>query len=136
MINATARPFRPDIVPPIVRPATFNDDLTIGSILPSKHVWSGEQRRGVAMHVVDATSIRDRVLRGLGIEFFLAKDIPLPGEINEAMTFMLSTPLSLRVEFWEDQLKRVKLVVDQAADLQRKWYQKVDPRTQSATGEI
>ena len=40
------------------------------------------------------------------------------------------------MEFWEGQLKRVKLVVDQAADLQQKWYQKVDPRTQSATGKF
>ena len=136
MINATVRPFRPDIVPPLVRPATFNDDLTLGSFRPSKHVWSGEQRRGVAMHVTDASSIQDHVMKGLDLEFFLAKDIPLPEEISDAMSFMLSTPLSLQVDFWADQLKRVRLLVDQAADLQQKWYQKVDPRIHSATGKF
>ena len=96
MINATARPFRPDIVPPIVRPVTFNDDLTLGSFRPSKHVWSGEQRRDVAMRVTDASSIRDHVMKGLDLEFFLAKDIPLPDEIGESMNFTLSTPYHFR----------------------------------------
>ena len=40
------------------------------------------------------------------------------------------------MEFWRGRLKRVKLVVDQAADLQQKWGRKVDPRTQSPTGEF
>ena len=52
------------------------------------------------------------------------------------MSFMLSTPLSLQVDFWTDQLARVKLVVEQASDLQREWYQKVDPRIHSATGKF
>ena len=40
------------------------------------------------------------------------------------------------MDFWEGQLKRVKLLVDQAADLQQKWYQKADPRIHSATGKF
>ena len=69
MINATARPFRPDLIPPLARPTSFNDDLSLGSFRPSKHVWSGEQRRGISMHVADAISIPDHVMKGLGLEF-------------------------------------------------------------------
>ena len=88
------------------------------------------------MRATDAISFPDHVMKGIDLEFCLAKDTTLPGEIHEAMDFMLSTPLSLQVDFWEGQLKRAKLVVGQAADLQQKWYRKVDPRIQSATGKF
>ena len=136
MINATALPFRPDLTPPLARPTTFNDDLSLGPFRPRKHVWSGEQRRGIAMHVADAISIPGHVMKGLGLEFFLAKDIPLPEEISEAISFMLSTLLSPQADFWTDQLARVRLVVEQASDLQREWYQKVDPRIHCAAGKF
>ena len=44
------------------------------------------------MHITDAVSITDHVVKSLDLDFFLAKDIPLPEEISAAMTFMLSTP--------------------------------------------
>ena len=135
MISATVRPFRPDLLPPLVRPQSFNDDLNLGSFRPSRHVWSGEQRRGIATHVTDAVAIADHVMKSLDMDFFLAKDIPLPEEISAAMTFMLSTPLSLQADFWKDQLARVKQVVEQAKDIQAKWYQQVDPSIISATGK-
>ena len=51
------------------------------------------------MHATDAMSIPDHVMKGLDLEFFLAKDIPLPEEIPEAMDFMLPTPYPFRWTF-------------------------------------
>ena len=136
MINATVRPFRPACIPPMTRPPSFNDDLTLGSFRPSKLVWSGEQRRGVSMLISDASSISDHVMKSLDLEFFLAKDIPLPVETLTAMEFTLATPFPLQVDFWQDQLQRVKLVVEQASDLQNEWYSKVDQRIHTATGKV
>ena len=92
MIKATVRPFNPAVIPPLARPAGFNDDLALGPFRPSKYVWAGEQRRGVAMHISDAVSIEDHVMKSLGLEFFLANDIPLPPEMETAMDQTISTP--------------------------------------------
>ena len=99
MVKAAVLPFRPAVIPPMQRPVTFDDDLCLGSFRPSKLVWSGEQRRGIATHITDASSIEDHVFKAMDQDFFLAKDIPLPGEINEALTFAATTPLRSKWNF-------------------------------------
>ena len=133
MIQAAARPFNPDIIPPLARPTSFNDDLHIGPFRPSKLAWSGEQRRGIAMHVNDAASIEGHVMKAMFLEFFRAKDISLPREIETAMDQMISTPVSLQVGFRREQIDRVKKVVEDAAALHADWYSKTDSRIQPAT---
>ena len=127
MIQATIRPFNPATAPPKTRPKSSDDDLQMGPFRPSKLVWSGEQRRGIAMRITDAVSIEDHVMKGMGLEFFIAKDIPLPPEMDTAMDQMISTPLSLQVEFWQEQMDRVKKVVEDAANIQATWYEKRTP---------
>ena len=96
MIQADIRPFNPAVAPPMTRPKSFNDDLQLGSFRHRKLAWSEEQRRGIAMHITDAVSIEGHVMKALGLEFFLAKDIPLPTEMETAMGRVISTPYHFR----------------------------------------
>ena len=48
------------------------------------------------MRVNDTISIMCRVMKGLGLEFFLSEDIPLPGEIKTALDFIAPTPYPCR----------------------------------------
>ena len=73
------------------------------------------------MLISDASSITGHVMKSLGLEPPLANDIPLPVETITAVNFTLATPFSLQVDFWQGQLKRVKLVAGQASDLQKEW---------------
>ena len=141
MINAAARPFRPYLITPIDRPSTFNDDLAITSFRPTKHVWSGEPRRGAAFRATDATSIPGHVAKGVGPEFFLSEDIPLREEIREAMDFTgpplpQPPPTIASGVLCENRLKRAELVVGHDTSLPHKWYRKSGHRIQSATAKF
>ena len=136
MINATVRPFRPHIMPPLVRPETFNDDLIMGPFRPSKHVWSGEQRGGGG-HARDRRHVNPGPCHErVGPRILPSQGHPLTRRNSRSYGFHAPHPLSLQVDFWKDQLNRAKLVVGQAYDLQQKRYQKVGPRIQSATGKF
>ena len=136
MVRAAVLPFRTSVLPPVARPVSFNDDLLLSSFRPSKLVWSGEQRRGIMMHISDAASIEDRVFKAIDQDFFLPKDIPLPGEIADALTFTMNTPLEIQVDFWREQLDRVQVLVDKAEEQQAFWYSQTPVTISHATGKF
>ena len=89
---AAILPLRKNILPPIIRPGSFDNDQSMGPFRPNKLVWPGEQRRGISMHIADAISIADHVLKSSGQEFSLANDIPLPAEMADAAQYMKTGP--------------------------------------------
>lgn len=135
-LRAAVLPFRESILPPLERPVSFNDDLLLGSFRPRKLVWSGEQRRGISMQIADAASIQDHAHKAMGQDFFLSKDIPLPGEIPLSLEFTTTTPYPIQGEFWREQLDRVQNLVGRAEPLQKEWYSHTPNAIRPATGKF
>ena len=118
------------------KPTSFNDDLRIGSFRPIRYTWAGEQRKGIAMHIMGASSIDGHLRKATKADFFLPKEIPLPPEVARSVRIIAeSGPKALRA-WWELQLDRVKGIVNCAADLQTMWNDAAPTSIKSATGRL
>ena len=123
-------------LPPLTDPGLANDDLRLTSFRPSRYIWGGEQRRGVLMHIDDATSVDDHINKAVNQDFLLARSIPLPDEVNESLVFISNTkPRHLRA-FWDLQLKRVNHWVRLTDGIQQIWDATTSPSIKSATGKL
>ena len=123
-------------LPLLSDPGTANDDLRLTAFRPSRYIWGGEQRRGILMHIDDATSIDDHVAKAVNQDFLLARSIPLPAEVGDSLSFIASTkPADLR-SFWKHQLKRVDHWVKLTNGIQRLWDCAAPPSIRSATGKM
>ena len=123
-------------LPPLRDPGFANDDLRLTSFRPSRYIWGGEQRRGVLMHIDDASSIDDHINKAVNQDFLLARSIPLPDEVNESLSFIANTKPSHLRTFWNHQLKRVAHWVDLTNGIQRIWDCSTSPSIRSATGKL
>ena len=61
--SATIRPFGHTRIPPLVKHTDVNGDLLLASFRPVRYIWDGEQRRCIATHIGDATSVKNHVVR-------------------------------------------------------------------------
>ena len=113
--------FNPRHLPIITPTIEANDDLKLTSYRPSRLVWAGEQRRGVNLTIEDATSPENHVDRAMGLEFFLAADIPLPSEIPPALEFINKNDPGNLKAFWPSQLGKLSLLVEKCAPAQTIW---------------
>ena len=99
--TAGIRPYSSYKRPSKCTPVEVNDDLCTGPYQKSTFTWAGEQRKGLASTITDAQSPADHVQRAVNKEFPLAKDIPLPSELTEALDFIQpGGPDSIRA-FWK-----------------------------------
>ena len=48
-------------LPLLQGPGPADDDIRLSSLRPIRYIWGGEQRRGILMHIDDASSIDDHV---------------------------------------------------------------------------
>ena len=72
------------------------------------------------MHITDATSISDHLDKATREEFYLAKDIPLPHEIDEPLDALLNKPSDL-ARHWGSQLDRLETLTKECQGIQRIW---------------
>ena len=78
MQKAQIRAFDPNWIPPCVRPESYNNDLEMASFMPSRYTWAGEQRKGMVCHITDSKDPVDHTRKAMGLEFFIAKEVPYP----------------------------------------------------------
>ena len=71
-------------LPQLSDPGLANDDLRLSSFRPSRYIWGGEQRRGVLMHIDDATPIDDHINKAANQDFLLDRSTPLPPEVDDS----------------------------------------------------
>ena len=86
-------------LPHLLDPGLANDDLRLSSFRPSRYIWGGEQRKGVLMHIEDATSIDDHINKAVNQDFLLARSIPLPPEVGDSLSLSLLSHLRDLVTF-------------------------------------
>ena len=88
MRNAHIRAFDPSWIPPCVRPDSFNNDLELASFMPGRYTWAGEQRKGMICHITDSKDPEDHTRKAMDLEFFIAKEAPLPSEVMASLEFI------------------------------------------------
>ena len=129
-------PFALDKVPPFTRPASYEDDLLLSSFLPRKLTWAGEQRKGISTHIADATSAADHLEKADREEFYLAKDIPPPPEIDSSMRVMTKYKGETLVKHWGQQLEDLRSLTLECDNIQRIWDAMAPPSIREATGDL
>ena len=73
------------------------------------------------MHIAGATSIDDRLHRAIREDFYLAEEIPLPGDLSEAIRFInKSDPRAIRC-WWSLQSERVENLVEDLTEKKKLW---------------
>ena len=121
MERAKIKKFEKGAIPPCHKPTSYNNDLELGTFIPSKYTWSGEQRKGLDCHITDSTSIDDHTRKAMDLEFFLAKPVPLPDEIKDSVEFIRNARTEDVLDFWTNQLATVREVVQEAESTQKQW---------------
>ena len=119
--RAQIKPFDNGRIPACTKPASYNNDLELGTFTPSKFTWAGEQRKGLDCHITNSTDTEGHTRKALDLEFFLSKPVPLPGEIRESLEFIKGAETNDVADFWTKQLMTVRQVVDDAKMTQRQW---------------
>ena len=120
-MRAQIKPLDSGRIPACVKPASYNNDLELGTFTPSKFTWAGEQRKGLDCHITESTDIDDHTRKALDLEFFLSKPVPLPAEIRESLEFIRGAETNDVADFWTKQLMMVRKVVDDAKTIQQQW---------------
>ena len=88
------------------------------------------------MNIVNASSMEDHVLKALGQEFYLSKEIPLPEETTDSLRVVTALPTTVLKSFWTEQLDRVRTIVADSAITQQKWWNATPDKIKSATGKF
>ena len=123
-------------LPPLLDPGSADDDLRLSSFRPIRYIWGGEQRKGVLMHIDDATSIDDPISKAANQDFLLGRSAPIPGEVGDSISFIATTKPSQLRAFWKHQIKRVNRWVRQTEGIQRIWDCAAPSSISSATGKM
>ena len=129
-------PFRRDRVPSLGEQASSNDDLKVSHYESSPYTYMGQQRRGDFEPIKDADNHLDRIYKAIELEFFLARQIPLPEEMHEANKFITSAPPESIIAFRNKQLARLDTMITQAATTQKEWQQQTPDSIKCVTGEL
>ena len=119
--NATIPTYDPSLIPTCRRPDSYNNDLRLGCFTQSKYTWAGEQRKAMISHITDSTDAFGHAKKAMGLEFFLAKPAPLPGEIKDPIQLIQHATKDEALDFWIDQLGKFKRVVSDAATTHTQW---------------
>lgn len=72
-------------------------------------------------HITDSTDAIDHARKALGMEFFLAKPVHLPTEVNKSLVFIRELDTADVTDFWPDQLRQVRNVVNDAKCVHQQW---------------
>ena len=65
-----------DRIPELTSPVSYNDDLHLSCFAPDRTKWAGEQRKGIAYNIPDATSHADHVYKAMKQPFHLSTPTP------------------------------------------------------------
>ena len=122
--------------PTPTRPDSFNNDLVMTSFVKGAKTWAGQQRRGIQYNIPDATSKLDHVDRASREPFHLSDRIPIPDEIEESILFVNSTPTDEVLQYWDDQLARLEVLISASAPCQAEWDGMIPDRIRPASGFI
>ena len=123
-------------IPSPDRLPSYNDELRLGSFLPSRYTWAGEQRKGISMHIKDSSPSEGHARKSVESDFSLANEIPLPPEALRSIDIVAySNPQAVRA-CWGIQFERVKGVVRGAADLQTIWGNATPASIRSGDGRL
>ena len=88
------------------------------------------------MHIADATSIDDHIQRAIKEDFYLDKEIPLPGELAESIRFINNSNPRATRHWWELQSERVGNLVEELGETQKLWGAQTPDCIAAATGEL
>ena len=129
-------PFRKDKVPRLDEQASTNVDITLSHYESSPYTYMGKQRRGDFVPIKDADNNLGRAKNAIGLELFLARQIPLPEETQEANKFPTSAPPESIIASWNKQLARLDTTIAQSATIQEEWKQQTPDSISRVTGEL
>ena len=129
-------PFALSMIPPFTKPGTCEDDLALSAFRPSRYTWAGEQRKGISMHIRDATSVADHIDKAMREEFYLSKEIPLPPEIETSLKVVAKYKEKTLVHHWGKQINDLRSLVDDCENIQRIWDAMAPSSIKEATGNM
>ena len=119
--RAQAKTFEAGMIPPRPRQLSYNNDLELGAFSPSKFTWAGEHRKCLTCRITDSKGPAGHTFKAMGLEFCLAKPVPLPGEIRESLEFAQWADNHVVSQFSTDQLAKVRKIADDAKTTQQQW---------------
>ena len=109
------------------RPAHMNRSNTLGR---------GINARASIQRYPKPMGRADHIARAVTQEFLLTKDIPLPGELTEALDFIQSAPTESITAFWRKQRERLRTLVSDADPDQLIWDADIPAEISPATGKM
>ena len=89
----------------------------------------GQQRRGDFEPIKGAGNQLGHIYKAIELKLFLATQITLPEEMQEASEFITSAPPQSIVSFWNKQLARLGTMIAQSATIQKEWQQQTPGST-------
>ena len=72
-----------DNVPSLGEQASSNGDVKVSHYESSPYTYMGQQRRGDFEPIKEANNHLRRIKKAIELEFFLARQIPIPEEMQE-----------------------------------------------------
>ena len=122
--------------PPPVKPPDFNDDLRIEHYASNTLVLFGMQRKGIYTSFPDAQTAQEHIDKALEMEFELSSETPLQRDVEKALEVISNTKKKDMEEFWDDQLKKVKTLVQDSLKKQNDWNKRTPKAIRKVTKEL
>ena len=88
------------------------------------------------MQITDASSTSDHVEKAVREEFYLAKDIPLPDEIEASLNIITNNRRSTLSKHWDRQLEAIQTLTSECEGIQRIWDVMTPESIKPATGKL
>ena len=112
--KSAIRPFRAEMLPPMKKPSSYNDDVRVPHFVSARRAYLGAQRKGIVDDHPNAKSIKGLVVEALRAPFVLDQAIPLPESTKKALNFLRFSRPEDVAEFLKLQLYMTSSLVEAA----------------------